>query len=177
VVAAIQEFKRDHALDPGSITRVVIRGAPRIMEERHGTRTPQDVLGGQYSLPFTTAVALTRDLSDPLVYDADAIRDPVVRELARTIELQPLEEAFQEAPGVWPAEVLLDCAGRRHTLRTRPYKGSPSNPFTWDEACEKFRRYTRSIVDPQRATSIIGAVGRLEQVADMASLARLVART
>ena len=30
---------------------------------------PEDVLGGQYSLPFTTAVALTRDLSNPLVYD------------------------------------------------------------------------------------------------------------
>jgi 2-methylcitrate dehydratase PrpD len=177
VVAAIEEFKRDHALDPGSITRVVIRGAPRIMEERHTARTPQDVLGGQYSLPFTAAVALTRDLSDPLVYDDDAIRDPLVRDLARAIELQPLEEALQEAPGVWPAEVLLDCAGRRHTLRTRPYKGSPPNPFTWDEACEKFRRYTRSIVDPQRATTIVEAVGRLEQVADMASLARLVART
>jgi len=59
VVDAIQRFKREHPLDPGTITRVVIRGAPRIMEERHTARAPHDVLGGQYSLPFTTAVALT----------------------------------------------------------------------------------------------------------------------
>jgi len=51
VVDAIQGFKREHPLEPGSITRVVIRGAPRIMEERHAARAPQDVLGGQYSLP------------------------------------------------------------------------------------------------------------------------------
>ncbi len=63
VVDAIQRFKSEHPLDPGTITRVAIRGAPRIMEERHSARAPHDVLGGQYSLPFTTAVVLTRDLS------------------------------------------------------------------------------------------------------------------
>src|SRR5207247_1988307 len=64
VVQAIQDLKREHPLDATKITRVVIRGAPRIMEERHTERAPQDVLGGQYSLPFTTAVALTRDMSN-----------------------------------------------------------------------------------------------------------------
>src|SRR5947199_370243 len=52
VVDAIQRFKSEHPLDPGTITRVAIRGAPRIMEERHSARAPHDVLGGQYSLPF-----------------------------------------------------------------------------------------------------------------------------
>ncbi len=87
VVEAIQGLKREHPLDPEKITRVVIRGAPRIMEERHSARAPQDVLGGQYSLPFTTAVALTRDMSNPLVYDDDAVWDPIVRDLAGRIEL------------------------------------------------------------------------------------------
>src|SRR5262249_48135447 len=79
VVQAIQEIKRDHPLDPRAITRVVVTGAPRIMEERHAGREPEDVLGGQYSLPFTTAVALTRDMADPPVYDGEAVRDPIGR--------------------------------------------------------------------------------------------------
>jgi hypothetical protein len=58
----------------------------------------------------------------------------------------------------------------------RPYKGSPPNPFTWDEACEKFRRYTGSVVGAPRATAIIDAVAGLERAADMADVARLVAR-
>ena len=61
------------------------------MEERHAARTPQDVLGGQYSLPFTTAVALTRDMSSPLVYNDEAVGDPVVRDLAQRIESVPVE--------------------------------------------------------------------------------------
>src|SRR5881397_531668 len=99
VVQAIQDLKREQPLDPRAITRVVIRGAARIMEERHAAREPDDVLGGQYSLPFTTAVALTRDMSNPLVYDLGAVADPVVRDLARRIELEPLPAAHHERPG------------------------------------------------------------------------------
>jgi len=177
VVAAIQDFKREHGLEPRSITRVVIHGAARIMEERHTERAPRDVLGGQYSLPFTTAVALTRDMANPLVYDEAAIRDPLVRELAQRIELEPVEGTAHEAPGVWPAEIRLECAGQRHTLHTRPYKGSSLNPFTWDDACEKFRRYTAAVLSGPQAARVIDAVGGLERATDMADVARLVART
>jgi 2-methylcitrate dehydratase PrpD len=177
VVAAIQDFKREHPLDPKSITRVVIRGAARIMEERHTERSPEDVLGGQYSLPFTTAVALSRDMGDPLVYNDETIRDPLVRDLARRIELEPVEHGGPETPRVWPAEVLIDCAGQHHTLHTRPHKGAPSNPFTWDDACEKFRRYTSSILDTERAATVIDAVGALEEATDMAAVGRRLTRS
>jgi 2-methylcitrate dehydratase PrpD len=119
------------------------------MEERHTERAPRDVLGGQYSLPFTTAVALTRDMADPLVYDDEAIRDPLVRDLARRIELDPVAHDGPETAHVWPAEILIDETGRHHVLRTRPHKGSTRNPFTWDDACEKFRRYTARVIGAQ----------------------------
>jgi 2-methylcitrate dehydratase PrpD len=176
VVDAIQRFKREHPFDPRAITRVVIRGAPRIMEERHTARAPDDVLGGQYSLPFTTAVALTRDLSNPLVYDEAAVRDPLVRDLARRIELTPDEASEHGTTHVWPAEVVVECGGRSHTLRTRAHKGAPSNPFTWPEICEKFRRYTATVVAEAQATAIIDVVGRLETVADMAEIGELLSR-
>ena len=175
-VQAIQELKRDHPLDPRAITRVVITGAPRIMEERHAGREPEDVLGGQYSLPFTTAVALTRDMADPMVYDLDAVRDPIVRDLARRIELVPERAAAHETPGFWPAEIVVECGGRRHAVRTRPHKGSPTNPFTWEEAGEKFRRYAASILDPPRIEAIVGAVDRLERTPDLSTLVRILAR-
>lgn len=52
VVQAIQDWKRQQSLEPQAITRVVIRGAPRIMEERHTVRQPESVMGGQYSLTY-----------------------------------------------------------------------------------------------------------------------------
>lgn len=174
VVDAIQAFKREHPLDPRMITRVVIRGAPRIMEERHTEREPRDVLGGQYSLPFTMAVALTRDMSNPLVYDDGAVADFLVRDLARRIELEPVAEAPPDTQGVWPAEILIECADRRHTLTTRAYKGSPPNPFTWDEASEKFRRYTASMLGASQATAIVDAISDLDHVTDLSEVAQLL---
>ena len=176
MVQAIQDFKREHALPLQHLSRVVIRGAPRLMEERHAMRTPESVMGGQYSLPFTTAVALTRDLANPLVYNDDTVRDPVVRNLAQRIELVPLEDAPHEGPASMQAEILLEYAGQRCTLSTQPHKGSPHNHFTWEEVCDKFRRFTASIISHRQATALIEAVGSLEQAADMAAVAQLVSR-
>jgi hypothetical protein len=58
-------------------------------------------------------------------------------------------------------------------VTTQPHKGSPSNPFTWDEACEKFRRYTARLLEPARATAVVDAVSRCEQAVDVAAIARL----
>jgi hypothetical protein len=38
--------------DLPSSLRVVMRGAPRIMEERHTVQAPKSVMGGQYSLLY-----------------------------------------------------------------------------------------------------------------------------
>lgn len=176
VVQAIQDWKRTCSPAPEAITRVIICGAPRLLEERHTVRDPESVMGGQYSLPFTTAVALTRDLSDPLVYNDDTLQDPMVRELARRIELLPLEHAAHVGPGALRAEIRIEHAGQWHTLATQPHKGSPHNPFTWEDVCDKFRHYTATMLRPDQATALVAHVARLEQVTDMAQITRLMAR-
>jgi 2-methylcitrate dehydratase PrpD len=119
-------------------------------------------------------VALTRDMANPLVYNTEAVADPIVRDLARRIELVPVADDRHESPGVWPAEILIEAPGQRHALHTRPHKGAPSNPFTSDEAREKFGRYTASLLDAKRSSTIIDALGRCEQLTDMAAVADLL---
>jgi 2-methylcitrate dehydratase PrpD len=174
VVQAIQEWKHVYHIDPQRITRVVIRGTPRIMEARHAVRDPHTVMGGQYSLPFTAAVALTRDMANPLVYNDEAMRDPVVRDLALRIELEP-DATLLAAHGVFPSEVRIEADGAVYALQTQPHKGSPRNPFNWDDTCEKFRRYTREIISGDQAEAIIDGIAHLEHCADMAKVARLLA--
>ncbi|HKD00653.1 MAG TPA: hypothetical protein VKG20_21605, partial [Methylomirabilota bacterium] len=82
-----------------------------------------------------------------------------------------------ETPGFWPAEIVVECSGWRRAVRTRPHKGSPANPFTWEEAGEKFRRYAASILDPSRVEAIVGAVDRLERTPDLSGLVRILVRT
>ncbi|MCC7484661.1 MAG: MmgE/PrpD family protein [Burkholderiales bacterium] len=170
VVQAIQDLKREHTFDPRAITRVTITGAHRILEDRHTVREPMTVMGGQYSLPFTAAVALTRDMSNPLVYDDAAVRDPLVRGLAKSMELV-VDETVHD---LVPARVEIACGGRTLAKVTSPHKGSPGNPLTWEDACEKFRRYTRGLLNERQARAIIDAVGDLENQRDMARVAELI---
>lgn len=170
VVQAILQWQQAHAVEPGAIDHVIIQGTPRITETRHAQRDPQTVMGGQYSLPFTAAVALTRDLSDPLVYTAEAVHDPAVRDLANRIELVADAELAHTAADNFQARIVIEHHGRTDTLTTRPHKGSPRNPFTWDEMVGKFRRYTSHSLSEQTATRLIETIATLEQLSDMALL-------
>jgi 2-methylcitrate dehydratase PrpD len=135
-------------------------------------RDPTTVMGGQYSLPFTAAVALTRDMSNPLVYNDEAVRDPLVRKLAQEMGLIVDERVHD----LFPAEVEIACGTTRYRRVTSAHKGSPHNPMTWDDVCEKFNRYTRSLIDASQAHAIIDAVGDLQNQSDMARVAALLAK-
>jgi 2-methylcitrate dehydratase PrpD len=176
VVQAIQDLKREHGFDARTITQVCIRGAHRILEDRHTVRDPLTVMGGQYSLPFTAAVALTRDMANPLVYNDAAVQDPLVRSLAKNMELV-IDKSIPETHGaIPPAEVTVTCGSNVYKKTTTPHKGSPANPLTWNDACEKFSRYTRTFIGDAQARAIMDAVADLENQSDMARIAALLAQ-
>jgi 2-methylcitrate dehydratase PrpD len=177
VVHAIQEFKREHPIDPSKLSRLAVKGRETMMEGRHSVRDPNTVMGGQYSLPFTLAVAALRDMSNPLSYDDATVNDPIVRELAQRVELISVE-VDHAAAATFNPEVQIDLDGQSFTLATGPYKGSARNPFTWDDIREKFTRYAGTVLDAAQVSDIVDVVADLENVSDMARLANLVsART
>jgi 2-methylcitrate dehydratase PrpD len=140
-------------------------------------RDPNTVMGGQYSLPFTLAVAALRDMSNPLSYDDATVNDPIVRELAQRVELISVE-VDHAAAATFNPEVQIDLDGQSFTLATGPYKGSARNPFTWDDIREKFTRYAGTVLDAAQVSDIVDVVADLENISDMARLANLVsART
>jgi 2-methylcitrate dehydratase PrpD len=173
VVQAIQDWKRAYHIGPEAVRRVVIKGVPRIMEPRHAVRDPVNVMGGQYSLPFTAAVALTRDMANPLVYDQAAVDDPVVRDLAQCLELVP-DASLHAGHGVFPATVIIETAEQTFSLPTEPFKGSPSNPMTWVDASEKFQRYTQPFIREAQAQAIVEAVADLHGAVHLRDLTRLI---
>jgi 2-methylcitrate dehydratase PrpD len=176
IVDTIVRFKADHAsFKPDDLRRVVVRGPESTMELRHAVVEPTTIMGGKYSTPFTTAVALFRDISDPLNYDDAAIRDTRIRDLAKRIELVTADGAGDRSSG-GDCEIALEMAdGTRHVLPTRAVKGSPTNPFTFDDGIVKFRQWTRRIIPEDQSSELIESVRRLTEVKDMATLVRATA--
>ena len=82
---------------------------------------------------------------------------------------------------IWTPCRIRSCATWRAASSWSPttppptHKGSPADPFTWEEANEKFRRYTASVLGTKRAAEIADAVAGLEHAADVRALTRLLA--
>ena len=175
IVHAIQQFKRRHAIRPADVGGVVVKGGPEIAADRFQGRDPGTVLGAQYSLPFTVAVALTRDMSDPLVINEDTLRDPVVRELAKRIEVKPDPERFESERAAAPAaEVHLELDGESHILTSAGFPGSLDQPLDYDGVSDKFGRYATPVIGARRANRIVGMVRDLDGLGDITQLTRLI---
>ena len=172
VIEGICRFREEIEYDGARLEHVRVTGTER-MVERHGQREPTSVLGAQYSLPFSVSVALCRDIANPLVYSEETLQDPQIRELAKSVELATDGERFG-VPGGPVAEVSLNIAGAAHSFDVTDWKGAPTNPCSYDEIAEKFRRYAASCIPQGRTEEIIQKVRSLEDVGDVAGLARLL---
>jgi 2-methylcitrate dehydratase PrpD len=155
IVHAIQQLE---PFDARAIRRVRLVAE---VEQRYLEREPTTMLGAQYSLPFTTAVALVRDLSDPYRYDEEALRDPLIRDLARRVEIEA-----GSAP-----RVVIDLDGHEHVLEASDFPAR----LDFAAAADKLRRYAGQQVSQARVDRLIAMVERLDDLADVSALAELIA--
>lgn len=172
VAHAMQQLRRDRDIPASAVGRVVVSVSPHAAQDRHMDRAPTTVLGAQYSLPFTTAVALTRNLAIPYALDQDVVDDPAVRALAARIEVRADEERFGHNTS--GAEVVVDVNGEVHTALCEAFPGSAARPLDFDGAADKLRRYGAPMVGDARVREMVGLVAGLEGLSDTAQLARLI---
>ena len=172
-IEAIWRFRQNHSLETGELEAVRITGPERMMEERFCDRAPTSVLGAQYSLPFSAAIALCRDAGDPRSFTEETLWDSEIRSLAERIGLAV--DLGSSGPA-WGAatEVSLTISGSSHVLTATDWKGAPSNPYAYPEMADKFRRYAAPYLTSTSQEEVIAKVDRLEQEEDMSNLARLL---
>lgn len=169
-VDALVQFKAQHAIDPRHIQKIQIFLNPHDVD-RHGQQEPGTLLAAQYSIPYSVAVALWRDLSDPRAFSDGVESQEDIRKTAREIELHPLQDS-SESRG---QSLVLDIDGESYHLDASDYKGSPTNPYNFDDLCEKFRRYAAVSIEKSAMESVVEMVSTLEDVPDVAVLTRLLA--
>lgn len=173
VVDGISRLGDVRKIKPGDLGEVRITGSERMMEERFLIRSPSSVLGAQYSLPFSAAIALCYDASDPRAFGEESLRDPRVRGLAQRIVLEADPGRFGGA-GQPAAEVVLHAGELRYEFQVTGWKGSAGDPCSYDDIADKFRRYAEPYVKKPQIDEIVERVARLEQEKDIAPLARLI---
>ena len=172
VIEGICRFREEQRHDMFRLEHAKVVATDRMIE-RHGQREPTSVLGAQCSLPFSVAVALCCDISDPLTYSEETLWDPRVRDLAKAVELATDRERFGQSGGP-AAEVSLTVGGSTYTFTVTDWKGAPTNPYSFDEMAQKFLHYAAPCLSPSSIGDIIHKVRSLEEEGDVAELAGLL---
>lgn len=133
----------------------------------------ETAFAAKYSMHLSLALALLEGRADLDVYTDARVNDPRVRALARRVHMTvDPEMKYIEA---MPSDItLLMKDGTSQRLRVDAPKGRPSNPMSWDEMGDKFRRLAAPTLSAARADEVIARVAQLEAT-DLRALLALLA--
>jgi len=174
IVHAVRVYKDTHPVDLSTLTRVSVTSGGRVVEPRHFDRAPTSILGAQYSVPYALAVALVRDMSNPLVFGVDVLEDPAIRGLAAKIEAHEDNERFGDDHHGYVSEITLEFGDRSVRLLADGFPGALAQLLDFAGITEKFTRFATPVIGRAPAAAIVERVADLERLGDAADLAALL---
>jgi 2-methylcitrate dehydratase PrpD len=160
-IEVLRALMAQHGFGPADIATMKIVASAKVASH-HNERRPADVMLGQYSVPFSLAVAAWGDPDDPTAFAEDCVHDAGILDLAARIEL-----AAGDAPG-WGADLSVMLRdGRRVAGKSESFRGCPETPMSLDEVAAKFRKLTNAA---KRADTLLQRLLDIENVADVGAL-------
>ncbi len=170
ILSALQAFKAQGLVDGAEVTSVhITANAERLLEDRFLSTEPNTLLQAQLSVPYVIAVALRRDLSDPLQFDESTLSDPDIQRLAAAITW-----SGADLPGEH-AELEITTPTGTHRVFAGDFRGSATQPADRADIVDKFRRFSRHLLDTDRQDRIIAAVDELDALDDVSELVSQIA--
>jgi len=162
-VQAIVDMKASERIESRDIQSIEIKVGQKELR-RHDIHDPSDVMIGQYSVPFSAALAIMADARDPRTFrDAD-VNDPELRSLIKRIRLVPWDTP-QPTPIACQVTVTMRD-GKVLRSAVADFKGTPDNPLSASELRDKVLLLTRD----HDAKSMAAMFDRLQHIEDEAGL-------
>jgi aconitate decarboxylase len=168
-IRAIQA-RRPFTLD--ELSKIVVHGSQVTVDHVGWAYRPEGLTSAQLNLPFCVATLLL--CGDVFVdeFKAEAVYDAARIALSRKVEvvhdpaITALGAKFRHKVRV---EIHFTDGSREEETREAP-RGSEQSFAGPDEIVEKFRKLTRSTMQPSQQDEVIGIILRMEEIDDMARL-------
>jgi 2-methylcitrate dehydratase PrpD len=141
---------------------------------------PVDILGAQFSLPFSMAMRLhhggrgVNGGNGFWDYPRVDLKDPKLLATARSVHCVVADRNEWSAVDKGAGIEVETTDGRRLREIVAYSKGLPENPMSEAEVKDKFRSLVEPILPRGRTQQIIEAVDNLESIDDIDRLARLL---
>jgi len=171
-IDGVLKLAREHELQPEDIEAIDVEGfqAATMLVDY----TPVNTVAAQYSIPFSTALALSYGKIGPAELTEAKLRDPQLLELAGKVKVSVAPDLDQLFPQEAATRVMLHTARGNYTTTVHYAKGDPGNPMSDAELEEKFRWLTVEIVGEKRSQQLIEVVAHLEHADSVKTLTQLL---
>ena len=158
-VQAIVDMKANGPIESRDIQSIEIKVGPKELR-RHDIRDPSDTMIGQYSVPFSVALAIVADARDPRTFrDAD-VNNPELRSVMARIRLVPWDTA-PPSP-IASAMTMTMRDGKVLKSEVADFRGTPDNPLNASELRSKLLLLTRDH-DASAMSAILDRLLQLER--------------
>jgi 2-methylcitrate dehydratase PrpD len=169
------------AFGPDDVESILVyTNSEQILSHIGSIIEPEDILGAQFSLPFSMAMRLhhggrgVNGGNGFWDYPKVDVRDPALLKTARKVKcLVPKDSEWKAVDKGAGIEVILRD-GRRIKEIVAYSKGLPENPMSASEVEEKFHSLVDPILPKGRPQQIIDAVSRVEKIHNIDELVQLL---
>ena len=167
---AIEIIKRDSAMTPADVKRIVVHTSKRAVEH-NGDPDPQETMAAQYSIPYCVGAAVVKNPRDPAAFDTRVLADAEIRRVSRLTQLRIDEKLDALYPAHFAARVAVELKDQRRFESTviDPH-GTAADACDAAEIEAKFRLLAQPVADGGRIERVIGAVSDLRGSSTIAAL-------
>jgi 2-methylcitrate dehydratase PrpD len=174
VAQLLQKLRGRGPLAADAVQRIRV-GTSAFAVKHNGNRTPCDEMEAQYSIPYCAALAVSGDAANPAAFALDALAEPTWQTLAERVEVYVDAECEAAYPARFGTRVELHLVnGECRSGFTLDPHGTAGDPLSDAELLAKFERLAALAPHPVDADAIARCIERLETIADVRTLTRLL---
>lgn len=164
-----------HGLAPGAIKNI------RVGTSKHGTvhvgriKEPHDALGAQFSVQYTLALALLKEIPGLESYEDENLWNQEIRQYAARVDVFEDPTCTAEYPENWGSIVEIETTdGKTLSHRVRFPIGNPENPMSDEQIRDKFMRNVKGKISDIQAEALYKKINAIETLADAKELTQLM---
>jgi len=172
---AVAIAKEEH-IDPTSVDCIDVRIGellgPALCEPAALKFRPPTAYAAKFSMPYVVATALIHGEVTSAHFTAPAIADPQVLGLADKVRYA-FDPIYDEGTALRGWVQLRQEDGRVFVRSTLASRGTPENPWAFDDVAGKFLRNATPIIGSDRAAKLVDLTPALARLDKAGALARL----
>lgn len=173
---ALTDIRNRHPFTAADIDRIVVHASQITVDHAGWPYRPEGLTAAQLNLPFCAATLILTGDAFVDQFTPDCVNDRARIELSRKVQVVH-DPAITALGGAHRHQVRIEVHFRdgsvEHATRDAP-RGSEQNFASEAQIIDKFRKLTRAAIAEQQQNALIGAVLRLEQLADSRAMIALL---